>query len=77
MSTETIIDNSIISQFISAVENVLDITAGETIEDHIMYLDKTSNLPGEVSASIELAGDLKGNVAVSFTKEYARIITSK
>ncbi len=77
MAEQIVVDNTIINEFVKAVKNVLNITAGEDIEDHIVYLDKSENIPGEISAMIKIDGDLRGNIAVSFEKDYARRITSK
>ena len=74
---EATIDKTIVGEFINAVKKVLKITAGEQIEEHVVYLDKSENLPGEISATINLDGDLRGKVAVSFNIDYARKITSK
>ena len=77
MTQEAIIDNTIITEFVKAVQKVLNITTGEQISEQIRYLNKSEDLPGEISASIELEGDLSGKVIVSFTKEYARTIASR
>lgn len=77
MDQDIIIDKTIIGEFVNAVKKVLNITAGEDIQDHVIYLDNSEVIPGEISAMISLSGDLQGNVAVSFDKDYARTITSK
>lgn len=77
MTQEIVVDKTIISEFVNAVKKVLNITAGEDIEENVIYLDKSENIPGEISATIDIKGDLRGKVAVSFARDYARTITSK
>ena len=77
MNNEIIIDNAIIDQFVNSVKQVLNITAGEDIEKHQLFLEQSADIPGEISALINIDGDLRGKIAVSFEREYARTITSK
>ncbi|HDL00994.1 MAG TPA: chemotaxis protein CheX [candidate division Zixibacteria bacterium] len=77
MNQELVIDKTIVSEFINAVKKVLNITAGEDVKDQVSYLEKSAEIPGEISATIDIEGDLRGKVAVSFARDYARTITSK
>lgn len=76
MNENVVIDKTIVGEFINAVKKVMNISAGEDIVNHEVFLDKSHDLPGDISAKIGLTGDLRGTVAVSFPMEYARLITS-
>ena len=72
MNQELVIDKTIVSEFINAVKKVLNITAGEDVKDQVSYLEKSAEIPGEISATIDIEGDLRGKVAVSFAREIGR-----
>ena len=76
-TTNNTVNRTIVSEFVNAVKKVIHIAAADEILEYSTLHNKSKDLPGDVSATIELTGDLRGQVAVSLPFQYAQMITSK
>lgn len=73
-TTQQNVNRTIVSEFVNAVKRVINVAVGDEILEFSTLPIKSDQLPGEVSATIELTGDLRGQVAVSLPIQYAQTI---
>ncbi|MFZ5571182.1 MAG: chemotaxis protein CheX [Thermodesulfobacteriota bacterium] len=69
-------DADCVNKFIEATLHILETTAGTTAKAKKPYLKQDQTAPGAISGLIDVSGDFKGSIAVSFSESLILHIVS-